>query len=142
MTHHLVDKAIAIAVQGHAGQTDKAGRPYILHPLHLMMQMNSNEEMITAVLHDVVEDTNITLDDLAKEGFPPEVLEALSLLTHDDGTPYDDYVARLKHHPLARRVKIADLEHNMDVRRLNTMGEKDLQRLQKYQHAWRFLQEP
>jgi (p)ppGpp synthase/HD superfamily hydrolase len=141
MTSHLVDRAIAIAVQAHAGQTDKAGRPYILHPLHLMLQMNSDEEMITAVLHDVVEDTGITLDDLAKEGFPPVVLEALTLLTHDDDTPYDDYVARLKHHPLARRVKIADLEHNMDVRRLITVREKDLQRLHKYQRAWRLLTE-
>jgi (p)ppGpp synthase/HD superfamily hydrolase len=106
---HLVEKAIALAVEAHAGEVDKQGKPYILHPLHLMMQMETAEEMITAVLHDVVEDTPTTLEDLRQQGFPEAVLEALALLTHDTAsTSYKEYVAAVKPNPLARKVKLAD----------------------------------
>lgn len=139
----LVEKAIALAVEAHAGEVDKAGMPYILHPLHLMMQMETAEEMITAVLHDVIEDTPITLDDLRQQGFPEVVLEALVLLTHDTAnTSYEDYVAAIKPNPLARKVKLADLAHNMDIRRLPDLDMKDYGRLEKYRRAWVTLQSP
>jgi (p)ppGpp synthase/HD superfamily hydrolase len=139
---HLVEKAIALAAEAHAGEVDKQGKPYILHPLHLMMQMETAEEMITAVLHDVVEDTNTTLEDLRQDGFPEVVLEALELLTHDTAsTSYEEYVAAIKPNPLARKVKLADLVHNMDVRRLPEMGMKDYGRLEKYRRAWDTLKE-
>jgi (p)ppGpp synthase/HD superfamily hydrolase len=138
----LVEKAIALAVEAHAGEVDKQGKPYILHPLHLMMQMETAEEMITAVLHDVVEDTALTLEDLRQQGFPEAVLEALALLTHDTAsTSYEEYVAAIKPNPLACKVKLADLAHNMDVRRLPEMGMKDYGRLEKYRRAWDMLQE-
>ncbi|MCB8943033.1 MAG: GTP pyrophosphokinase [Ardenticatenaceae bacterium] len=138
----LVEKAIALAVAAHAGEVDKEGKPYILHPLRLMVQMETAEEMMTAVLHDVVEDTPITLDDLRQQGFPAVVLEALALLTHDTAsTSYEDYVAAIKPNALARKVKLADLAHNMDVRRLPELGMKDYGRLEKYRRAWGVLKE-
>jgi len=137
---NLLEKAIQIALEAHAGATDKTGRPYILHPLHLMMQMETEEEMITAVLHDVVEDSSLELSDLEAVGFPESVLKALALLTHDAAAvPYDEYVAAIRGNALARRVKLADLAHNMDVRRLPTLTEKDWGRLQKYRRAWAVL---
>lgn len=141
-TMHLVEKAISLAVEAHAGEVDKQGKPYILHPLHLMMQMETAEEMITAVLHDVIEDTALTLEDLRQYGFPEVVLDALALLTHDTAsTSYEEYVAAIKPNPLACKVKLADLAHNMDVRRLPEMGMKDYGRLEKYRHAWDMLKE-
>jgi (p)ppGpp synthase/HD superfamily hydrolase len=139
---HLVEKAIALAVAAHAGEVDKQGKPYILHPLRLMMQMETAEEMITAVLHDVIEDTSTTLEDLGQHGFPEVVLDALALLTHDTAsTSYEEYVAAIKPNPLARKVKLADLAHNMDIRRLPEMGMKDYGRLEKYRRAWEMLQD-
>jgi (p)ppGpp synthase/HD superfamily hydrolase len=140
LTNHL-EKAIAVALEAHAGVVTRSGRPYILHPLRLMIQMESEEEMITAVLHDVVEDSTITLDDLAAMGFVKEILDALALLTHDkETTRYEDYITGIKANPLALKIKLADLEHNMDIRRLpNKMSRSDLERLQKYRHAWKIL---
>ena len=137
----LVEKAIALALEAHQGQLDKSGSPYILHPLRLMLQMESETEMITALLHDVVEDSAWELDQLREMGFPAEVLEALALLTHDTaGDPYDDYIQRIKQNPLARRVKLADLSHNMDIRRLPApLSMKDMGRLEKYRRAWEAL---
>lgn len=141
-TNALLEKAIAIAVRAHAGHVDRYGQPYILHPLHLMMQMDSPAARMVAVLHDVVEDTEVTLADLQAAGFPAEVLEAVSLLTHDrEQVPYEAYVAGIKPHPLARKVKLADLQHNMDIRRLPHLEPKDLERLQKYHRAWLTLTE-
>lgn len=141
MREHMtpLERAIQIAVGAHAGQMGKDGSPYILHPLRLMLKMTTEEERIVAVLHDVVEDTDITFDDLRKEGFTEAVIEALQLLTHDDDVPYDDYVAAIKPHPLARRVKLADLEDNSDIKRLSGIEDKDLQRLRKYHRAWMTL---
>lgn len=139
----LVEKAITLATAAHAGHVDRYGQPYILHPLHLMAQMETPEERMTAVLHDVVEDTEMTLAELQAEGFPPEVVRAVGLLTHEkERVPYDVYVANLKPNPLARKVKLADLEHNMDIRRLPELGPKDWERLQKYHRAWLFLTTP
>jgi (p)ppGpp synthase/HD superfamily hydrolase len=136
----LLEKCIALALAAHGGSVDRYGRPYILHPLHLMLQMETDEEKMTAVLHDVVEDSDKTLADIAALGVPAEVVEAVGLLTHDkENVPYDLYVEAIKPNPLARRVKLADLTHNMDIRRLHDLNEKDLARLQKYYKAWRLL---
>lgn len=135
-----LEKALGIALAAHAGAVDKEGRAYILHPLRLMLRMGTESEMITAILHDVVEDSDVTLDDLAREGFAPDVLRALALLTHDDSQPYLDYVRAIAADPLARRVKLADLEHNMDVRRLPAdLTAKDFERLARYRQAWEIL---
>lgn len=139
---NLLEHAIAIALDVHSGQKDRYGRPYILHPLHVMLQVESEEEMTAAVLHDVVEDSEMTLDDLRAQGFPEEILAAVDLLTHDKSAmSYDDYVRRLKPNPIARRIKLADLQHNMDIRRLKKIGPKDTARLEKYHRAWRMLTE-
>ena len=138
----LLENCIALAVKAHEGQQDKSGRPYILHPLHLMAQMDTDEEMMTAVLHDVVEDTGYTLADLRDMGLPEPVILALGLLTHDkEAASYDEYVMQLKPNPIARKVKMADLRHNMDIRRLNSVGEKEAARLEKYRRAWAYLNE-
>jgi (p)ppGpp synthase/HD superfamily hydrolase len=128
-------------VTAHAGQSCKDGSPYILHPLRLMLKMSTDEERMVAVLHDVVEDTSITLEDLRREGFSAAVLEALRLLTHEKEVPYEEYVARIKPHPLAREVKLADLEDNSDIKRLKGIEEKDFARMKKYHRAWMILKE-
>lgn len=136
-----LEKAIGIALHAHEGARDKAGQPYILHPLRLMLQMTTEDAMITAVLHDVVEDSDLTLDDSALAGFSPEVLQALALLTHaDKAQPYLEYVRAIATNPLARAVKLADLQHNMDVRRLPPeLSQADLERIAKYRQAWELL---
>lgn len=134
-----LEKAIEIAVNAHRGQTDKAGRPYILHPLHLMQQFEELDTMMVAVLHDSVEDSDLTLDDLTVAGFSSDVVGAIDALTHRAGESYDQYLQRVQSHPLATRVKLADLQHNMDIRRMSEMHERDLERLAKYHKAWRTL---
>jgi (p)ppGpp synthase/HD superfamily hydrolase len=131
-----LDRAISIAVQAHAGQPNKDGSPYILHPLRVMMAMHSDEERIVAILHDVVEDTGVTIDDLKKEGFGDSIFEAIKLLTHEKGVPYDEYIARIKPNELARKVKLADLNDNADLRRMSGTEEKDLKRLKMYYRGW------
>ncbi len=131
----LTKRAMQIAYEAHHGQTDKSGVPYIFHPIHLAEQMQTEAETIAAILHDVVEDTDITLDDLAREGFPSEVIAALQLLTHDDVLPYLDYVREIKNNPIARSVKLADLKHNSDSGRLGTIDDKAMDRLEKYKMA-------
>jgi (p)ppGpp synthase/HD superfamily hydrolase len=130
-----LDNAILLAAQVHRGQKDKAGAPYILHPLRVMLRLKSEEEMLAAVLHDVVEDSACTLADLEHAGFPPQVIEAVDCLTRREGEAYEAFIERLKPNRLARRVKLADLEDNLDVRRLSQLGEKDLERLQTYLRA-------
>jgi (p)ppGpp synthase/HD superfamily hydrolase len=133
----LIEKCIVFALKAHSGQTDRLGRPYILHPLHLMAQVETEEEQMTAVLHDVVEDTDTTLADLQDLGLPESVLTAVALLTHDkEGVAYDVYVERLKSNAIARKVKMADLRHNMDIRRLPEVQERDAARMEKYRRAW------
>ncbi|MBF0613801.1 MAG: GTP pyrophosphokinase [Magnetococcales bacterium] len=135
-----LDQAIAVAAKAHLGQMDKAGHPYILHPLRIMMRLESDEERMVAVLHDVIEDTALTLAKLRQLGFSETVLEALDRLTHRLGEQYEDYIERVVEHPLARRIKLMDLEDNMDVRRLaNPLTDRDLARLQKYRRAWERL---
>jgi (p)ppGpp synthase/HD superfamily hydrolase len=135
----LLEKAIEIALRAHAGQKGKDGSPYILHPLRVMTRVGTDEERIAAVLHDVVEDSDVTLDDLRQAGFSGKVLTTVKLLTHEEGVSYEDYVNRLKSDPMARRIKLADLEDNSDIRRLSGIEEKDLERLRKYHRAWQIL---
>ena len=134
-----IEEAIRIAVEAHTGQKDRAGAPYILHPLRVMFRVQTEAERMAAVLHDVVEDTPWTLDGLRAQGFAEEVVEAVDALTKREGEPYDAFVDRSAANPVARRVKIADLEDNMDVRRTGNLSEKDVERLNKYLRAWRRL---
>ncbi len=135
----LLERAVQIAVKAHAGQWDRGGLPYILHPLRLMLQMSSPAAMMVAVLHDVVEDSAWTLESLRKEGFPEEVIAAVDALTHRAGETYDDYLQRVKQNPLAVVVKLRDLEDNSNILRLQALEEKDCRRLQQYHRAYRYL---
>ena len=112
----LTNKAMKIAYEAHHGQLDYNGIPYIFHPIHLAESMDEEISCCAALLHDVVEDTTVTMEELARE-FPREVIEVLKLLTHDDETPYFDYVRAIKAHPIAKKVKLADLAHNSDQTR-------------------------
>src|SRR5262245_42600014 len=124
-----LERTILIAAQAHQGQRDKGGAPYILHPLRMMMRMESEAAMIAAALHDVVEDSGWTLEQLRGEGFSKEVLLAVDCLTRRDGESYDEFVARAQANPIARQVKIADLEDNMNVKRLGKMTDRKSTRL-------------
>lgn len=137
----LTKKALCLCFEAHKDQVDKSGLPYVFHPFHIAEQMPNELTTVTALLHDVVEDTPYTFSNLAEMGFPPEVLAALQLLTHDDDTPYLSYVARLKENPIARSVKLADLRHNSDLSRLNTVDDQALQRAQKYRQAMALLED-
>jgi len=134
-----LEDAIALAVEAHRGQREKAGQPYVLHVLRVMFRCETEVERIVAVLHDVVEDTGRSFDDLRKLGYTEEVLAALDCVTKRDGESYEQFVARAASNPVAKRVKIADLEDNMDVRRLIKLEAKDAERLAKYVKAWRML---
>jgi (p)ppGpp synthase/HD superfamily hydrolase len=140
----IVEAAIAMARRAHDGQFDKAGAAYIGHPLRVMAKMSSDAERIAAVLHDTVEDsrdsdTPVTFETLAELGLPPESIAAVRLLTRtDDGTDpaaYDSYIEAILADPIARKVKLADLEDNLDVSRLKTITERDEQRLAKYRRT-------
>ena len=134
-----VEDAVSIAARAHRGQKDKAGAPYLLHPLRMMLRMDTEAAMMAAVLHDVVEDTEWTFERLREVGFSEEVLEAIDCLTHREGESYQEFVERVRTNPIARQVKIADLEDNMNVRRIDQLGPRDLERLEKYHRAWRVL---
>lgn len=137
----LTKKAMKIAFEAHKEQTDKTGIPYIYHPVHLAEQMSDEAAVCTALLHDVVEDTDITFQQLAEKGFTEEILDALKLLTHAEDVPYMDYVRAIRPNPIARAVKIADLRHNSDLTRMDTVDEWALKRTEKYREALRILTE-
>ena len=130
-----LEKAICIALQAHEGQVDKGGKTYILHPLRLMVQMPTMELQIIAVLHDAVEDSTYTFDDLRTEGFSEEIIKALQALTKQDGEEYEDFIDRVAKNPLAREVKIADMKDNSDLSRIENPSEKDFERVEKYRKA-------
>ena len=131
--------ALELAVEKHKNQTDKAGNPYILHPLHVMENVNSKEGKIVAILHDIIEDTDITEDYLLKIGLSKRIVDAVVALTRSEDMDYQEYIKNLSSNPLAKEVKLADLEHNMDLKRLPTLEEKDLERNRKYQIAYHYL---
>ena len=128
-------KALKLCFEAHKDQVDKTDMPYVFHPFHLAEQMDDELSTICALLHDVVEDTPLTLEDLSERGFPPEEIEALKLLTHDDSVPYREYVEKIAENPTAKKVKIADLRHNSDLTRFDFVDEKTRERCKKYQQA-------
>jgi (p)ppGpp synthase/HD superfamily hydrolase len=136
-----VEDAIALAAEAHRGQVDKSGQPYILHPIRVMLRCRTQAQRIAAVLHDVVEDTGRTLDDLRDLGYPAEILAALDGLTKRDGESYEAFVERAAADPIARVVKLADIEDNLDLRRLPCISDKDVERIGRYVRAWRRLQQ-
>ena len=136
----LIERSLHIALRAYAGKTDKAGHEYILHPLRVMAKMKTDLEMSAALLHDVIEDSEITAEQLLAEGIPAEVVEAVQCLSRNANEEYLDFVARAKKNKIAGKVKIADIEDNIDVLRLSALDEKDLARIKKYHSAWRLLQ--
>ncbi|MGN1400427.1 MAG: GTP pyrophosphokinase [Bacillus sp. (in: firmicutes)] len=139
MAEHLLEKAIILATEGHTGQTDKGGSPYILHPLRVMRNVSGYNEKMVAVLHDIIEDTSCTLDDLRQEGFPDEILEAVDAITKRPGESYGTYLERVAFNPLAKIAKIADLKDNSDLSRLPEPTDEDRRRAEKYKTALQFL---
>ena len=131
--------ALELAVEKHKNQTDKAGNPYILHPLHVMENVNNKEGKIVAILHDIIEDTDITENYLLKIGLSKRIVDAVVALTRSEDMDYQEYIKNLSSNPLAKEVKLADLEHNMDLKRLPTLEEKELERNRKYQIAYHYL---
>lgn len=136
----LTKKAMRLCFEAHKDQTDKGGMPYVFHPFHVAEQMQTEETVIVALLHDVVEDTDYTIDDLRAMGFPEPVTDALTLLTHTKGIPYMEYVAAIKSNPIATAVKLADLRHNSDLSRLDSVDDKALRRVKKYQESIEYLE--
>ncbi len=131
----LTNKAMQIAYMAHHGQTDCNGIPYVFHPYHLAEQMDDEISCCVALLHDVAEDTEVTLDELGKD-FPQEIIEALKLLTHEKDTDYFDYVRRIKDNPIAKKVKLADLAHNMDRTRIVDCSVVSAEKLAKWDEKY------
>ncbi len=135
----LTKKAMRIAFDTHKEQTDKSGLPYIYHPIHLAEQMDDEASTCAALLHDTVEDGELTFEDLEKQGFTEEIIAAVRLLTNDPAVPYMEYVAEIKKNPVAKKVKLADLAHNSDQTRLDFVDEWAAARLEKYKKAMELL---
>ncbi len=142
IVENLIDKqietALRIAVESHFGQKDKGGRPYIFHPLRVAESCTGRAK-VAALLHDTVEDTSVTFDDLSARGIDDEVIAALKLLTHDKNVPYLDYVKKVGENPIAREVKMSDLRDNMDLTRLKILTAVDIERVRKYHDAYMIL---
>jgi (p)ppGpp synthase/HD superfamily hydrolase len=135
-----LERDVVIAAEAHAGQVDKAGAPYILHPLRLMLQMENTEDRIVAVLHDVVEDTDWTLERLRKEGFPHVIIEAIDSVTWRKNEDYEDFILRAAKNPIGSRVKLADLRDNCDLSRIANPSKTDFKRVDKYRWAIRVIE--
>ena len=140
LAENLLQKAEELARQAHQGQKDKAGDDYITHPLRVSERCKTLKAKIVALLHDTIEDTYVTPDLLRQQGFDKEIIDGVLSVTRKDGETYAQFIERAAANAIGKEVKIADLEDNMDVRRLPDLGEKELHRLRKYLHAWRFLQ--
>ena len=140
MEAHLIEKALSIALEAHKGQTDKYGQPYVLHPLRLMHRFRDPELQTIAILHDVVEDSDWTLDQLRNEGFSDRIVGTVDALTRREEESYTSLIDRAADNPLARKVKLADLEDNMDIRRMKSIGDADRELLNRYRSAYEKLQ--
>ena len=136
----MTKKALKLCFEAHKDQLDKSGLPYVFHPFHLAEEMKDEDTTVVALLHDVVEDSDLTPDDLKAHGFSEKVIEAVALMTHDPATPYMDYVAKIKENPIAKAVKLADLRHNSDMTRLEAPTEWDIRRAEKYAAAIELLE--
>ena len=137
----LTKEAMKLCFKAHKNQVDKTNIPYVFHPFHLAEQMNDEYTTVIALLHDVIEDTDYTFEDLKEMGYPKEVIDALRLLTHEKEVPYMEYVSKIKENPLATSVKLADLRHNSDLTRLDVVDEKAIKRVEKYKKAIKLLEE-
>ena len=135
----MLDLALKIATEAHKGQKDKGGRDYINHPLTVASLCDTEEEKIVALLHDVVEDTDVTLQNLKDYGFSSEILDAVNCITKKPGVSYDDYLLKVKNNELARKVKIADMTHNSDISRIPNPTDKDYARVEKYKEKIQYL---
>ncbi len=135
----MTKKALCLMFDAHKDQVDKSGIPYVFHPFHLAEQMNTEEETIVALLHDVIEDTDISAEQLKALGFSDNIINAVVLLTHDKTADYFDYVKKISSDPIAKAVKIADLRHNSDISRLDHVDEKAVKRIEKYKQALAIL---
>lgn len=135
-----IELAISIALEAHKGQKDKGGNPYILHPLAVMNRLETIEEKIVAVLHDVVEDTDVTLSQLRGYGFSEEIVEAVSLLTKSEEDSYEEFIEKTLENRISRSVKIADIKENMKIERIKQPTENDYKRLEKYRNALEILE--
>jgi len=136
----LIEIALERALSAYRGKRDKAGQAYVLHPLRLMAKMHDEISQVVSLLHDVIEDSDVTAEDLRADGFPEIVIEAVVALTRQAGESYMAFIERLKPNELARKVKLADIEDNLNVLRLVELNEQDLWRVQKYHKAWHYLQ--
>lgn len=135
----MLSVAREICHAAHDGQVDKAGRPYYLHPERVAALCSNPEEKIVALLHDTIEDTDVTADYLLSRGFSHEIVDAVLAVTKREGETYEDFVARAKDNPIGRQVKIHDIEDNMDLTRLHTLSDEMVERLRKYLKAYHFL---
>lgn len=135
----MTKKALRLCFDAHKEQNDKSGMPYVFHPFHLAEQMETEETVTVALLHDIVEDTDVTLEELTENGFPRSVVDAVALMTHADGIDYFDYVREIAKSPIAKAVKLADLTHNSDLSRLDSIDDKALERREKYLRAMDIL---
>jgi (p)ppGpp synthase/HD superfamily hydrolase len=134
-----LENAISIAIEAHRGEVDQSGVPYILHPLRLMMQMDTEEEMIVAVLHDVVEDGNVNISMLRDQGFTQHILDAIVSVTRKENESYEDFIERVSSNALGRKIKCADLMDNLNISRLRKLTDRDLNRITKYHQALMLL---
>lgn len=141
MNNKLVEKALKIAVNAHEVQTDKAGVGYIFHPIRVANKCSNDNERIVALLHDTIEDTEVTAEYLLMEGFPRNIVDAILSVTRNKDESYDDFIKRSRLNPIGRQVKLHDLEDNMDITRLEQITESDLSRLNKYLKAYKYLKE-
>ena len=137
----LTKKAMKLCFEKHKDQVDRCGIPYPFHPFHVAESMMDEDTTCVALLHDIVEDSDMALEQLHDEGFPDEVVEAVKLLTHDESVPYFEYVAVLKDNKIAREVKMADLKHNSDISRLDVVTDRDLKWMEKYKKAFEILEQ-
>lgn len=137
----MLEKAIEIAVEAHRGQIDKAGKIYILHPMRVMLRGKTEEEMIVGILHDTIEDTPVTIEMLEKEGFSQPVLDALSCISKKNGEDYEHFINRILSNPLACRIKLYDLEDNMNRDRIPYPTDRDLARYKKYEKYHKVVEE-
>ena len=139
----LYDLALRIAIRAHEGQKDKAGREYVMHPIRVAERCKDPKAKIVALLHDTIEDTDVTPEYLRSQGFPEEIIEGVLSVTKQEGEEgeenYEDFVLRAAKNPLGKEVKLADLEDNMDIRRLKNITDDDVTRLRKYLRAWHLL---
>lgn len=136
----MTKKALRLCFDAHRDQMDKSGSPYVFHPFHLAEQMDTEETTVVALLHDVVEDSDYTLEDLKEMGYPASIIDALTLMTHDPSVPYMEYVKAISTNPIASKVKMADLQHNSDLTRLDKIDAKALARVEKYAAAIKLLE--